>query len=192
MRGMAQKSLDLIARAKTILEEINPATVRGVAYQFFTRNLIDSMARSEVAKVSRLLTIAREAPTAFAIWSGDEEPRAACGRGDHGSSRGLHIGGRPLPLADVRERPFVQVLRLVKNYRARFAECGTAADDGELGEGLFAAEAKLFFEICASRLAAQIHRRLHCCSPWKHPEKAGNSILNTRAFSLYYQTLKRS
>ena len=60
MRGMAQNSLNLIAQAKTLLEQIKPATVRGVAYQFFIRKLIKSMARNEVAKVSRLLVIARE------------------------------------------------------------------------------------------------------------------------------------
>jgi len=60
MRGMAQESLDLIYQAKTILEEIHPTTVRGVAYQFFIRKLIASMAKNEVRKVGRLLVIARE------------------------------------------------------------------------------------------------------------------------------------
>ena len=60
MRGLAQESLDLIEAGRVILEEIQPATVRAVCYRLFTQNLIDSMAKNETAKVSRLLTIARE------------------------------------------------------------------------------------------------------------------------------------
>lgn len=59
-RGMAVKSLDLIDTARTILEEIQPASVRAVGYRLFTQGLIDSMAKKETSKVSRLLTIARE------------------------------------------------------------------------------------------------------------------------------------
>jgi hypothetical protein len=43
-----------------ILEEIQPATVRAVCYRLFTQQLIDSMAKNETAKVSRLLVKARE------------------------------------------------------------------------------------------------------------------------------------
>jgi len=38
----------------------SPTTVRGVCYQFFAPRLIGSMARSETARVSRVLTQARE------------------------------------------------------------------------------------------------------------------------------------
>jgi hypothetical protein len=60
MRGMARKSLNLIATAKAILEEIQPATVRAVCYRLFTQGLIGSMAKKETSKVSRLLVLARE------------------------------------------------------------------------------------------------------------------------------------
>lgn len=43
-----------------ILEEIQPATVRAVCYRLFTQDLIDSMAKNETAKVSRLLVKARK------------------------------------------------------------------------------------------------------------------------------------
>jgi len=41
-RGMAQKSLDLIEHSRNILAELHPTTVRGVAYQLFTRGLIEN------------------------------------------------------------------------------------------------------------------------------------------------------
>jgi hypothetical protein len=59
-RGMAQKSLDLIENCRSILVEIQPTTVRGVAYQLFTRGLIENMGRKCVANVSRMIVIARE------------------------------------------------------------------------------------------------------------------------------------
>src|ERR1700732_4363757 len=59
-RGRAQKSLDLIEHCRSILAEIQPTTVRGVAYQLFTRGLIENMGRKCVANVSRMIVIARE------------------------------------------------------------------------------------------------------------------------------------
>src|SRR3984893_2696997 len=59
-RGMAQKTLDLIEHSRRILTEIKPTTVRGVAYQLFTRGLIENMGRKCVANVSRMIVIARE------------------------------------------------------------------------------------------------------------------------------------
>jgi hypothetical protein len=59
-RGMAQRSLHLIESCRAILEEIQPTSVRSVCYQLFTRGLISNMSRSETAKVSRLLVVARE------------------------------------------------------------------------------------------------------------------------------------
>jgi hypothetical protein len=58
--GLAQKSLDLIEHSRSILAEINPTTVRGNAYQLFTRGLIENMGSKCVRNVSRLLVIARE------------------------------------------------------------------------------------------------------------------------------------
>jgi hypothetical protein len=59
-RGMAAKSLALIDAMYAAAEAAQPITVRGVGYKLFTAGLIPSMAKSEINKVSRLLTIARE------------------------------------------------------------------------------------------------------------------------------------
>jgi hypothetical protein len=59
-RGMAKKSLDLIDAMRAVAAEAQPITGRGVGYKLFTAGLIPSMATSEMAKVYRLLTQARE------------------------------------------------------------------------------------------------------------------------------------
>jgi hypothetical protein len=59
-RGMAQQSLDLIERMYAIAEAAQPITGRGVGYKLFTAGLIPSMATGEMAKVYRLLKLARE------------------------------------------------------------------------------------------------------------------------------------
>lgn len=59
-RGRAQRSTDLIEAAHEILDEIQPATVRAVCYKLFVAKLIESMAKSETNKISRLLRLARE------------------------------------------------------------------------------------------------------------------------------------
>jgi hypothetical protein len=59
-RGQAQRSKDLVQAARDILRTIEPATVRAVCYKLFVAGLIDSMAKNETNKVSRLLTLARE------------------------------------------------------------------------------------------------------------------------------------
>jgi hypothetical protein len=59
-RGMAQRSLDLIEAMRVITEAAQPITGRGVGYKLFTKGLIASMARSEMARVYRLLLTARE------------------------------------------------------------------------------------------------------------------------------------
>src|SRR5215208_3425448 len=59
-RGMASASLDLIEAMREIAEDLQPITGRGIGYQLFTRKLIDSMARSEMARVYRLLKEGRE------------------------------------------------------------------------------------------------------------------------------------
>ena len=58
--GMAQKSIDLIDHSYRILAAMHPATVRGVAYQLFTRDLIENMGDKCVRNVSRMIVIARE------------------------------------------------------------------------------------------------------------------------------------
>lgn len=59
-RGRAAATESLIAAMRDILEAIQPCSVRAVAYQLFTRKLIPSMSTANVARVSRLLVIARE------------------------------------------------------------------------------------------------------------------------------------
>ena len=59
-RGKAQRSLDLIAAMHEIAEAAQPITGRGVGYKLFTRGLIASVSRSEMARVYRLLLTARE------------------------------------------------------------------------------------------------------------------------------------
>lgn len=57
---MAQKNLDLIEHSRRVLTAIQPTTVRGVAYQLFTRGLIENMGTACVRNVSRMIVIARE------------------------------------------------------------------------------------------------------------------------------------
>jgi hypothetical protein len=67
MRGKGQKSLDLIAAAKEILDEIQPATVRAVCYRLFVRGLIPNMSKGSTASVGEQLVYARE--EAIIPWS---------------------------------------------------------------------------------------------------------------------------
>jgi hypothetical protein len=59
-RGMARRSLDLIEAMRDLAEAAQPITGRGIGYKLFTAGLIPSMARSEMARVYRLLKEARE------------------------------------------------------------------------------------------------------------------------------------
>ncbi len=59
-RGKSRRSLALIEAAHTILEEIQPASVRAVCYRLFTIGLIASMAKPSTSRVSKQLTWARE------------------------------------------------------------------------------------------------------------------------------------
>ncbi|MBE3071709.1 MAG: hypothetical protein IMZ67_01925 [Acidobacteria bacterium] len=59
-RGKSPRSLALIKAARTILAEIQPATVRACCYRLFTMGLIASMAKGETNRVSTQLTWARE------------------------------------------------------------------------------------------------------------------------------------
>jgi len=60
VRGMAQRSLDLIDAMYDAAEAAQPITGRGVGYKLFTRGLIASMAKPEMQRVYRLLLVARE------------------------------------------------------------------------------------------------------------------------------------
>jgi len=59
-RGKTQEILDFINACYDILAEIQPASVRAVAYQLFVRKLIPSMAKTCTNKVSTQLVYARE------------------------------------------------------------------------------------------------------------------------------------
>ena len=72
VRGMAQKSPDLINAMAAIAEDAQPITGRGVGYKLFTAGLIPSMARSEMQRVYRLLKQAREEDIIPWDWIVDE------------------------------------------------------------------------------------------------------------------------
>jgi hypothetical protein len=59
-RGMARRSLELIAAMYAAAEAAQPITGRGIGYKLFTAGLIPSMARNEMQRVYRLLKEARE------------------------------------------------------------------------------------------------------------------------------------
>jgi hypothetical protein len=60
-RGVSRTTIDLIEAARKILAEIQPATVRAVAYRLFILKLIPAMNKGTTDRVSRCLTRAREA-----------------------------------------------------------------------------------------------------------------------------------
>jgi hypothetical protein len=60
VRGMAQRSRDLIEAMYTVTEAAQPITGRGVGYKLFVASLIASMATNEMRRVYRLLKEARE------------------------------------------------------------------------------------------------------------------------------------
>jgi hypothetical protein len=76
-RGLAQKSIDLIEHSRRILAAIHPTTIRGVAYQLFTRGLIENMGDKCVRNVSRMLVIAREKGIIPWEWIVDETRQEA-------------------------------------------------------------------------------------------------------------------
>jgi hypothetical protein len=77
-RGKSAKNLALIDAAFTILEAIQPASVRAVCYQLFNAKLIDSMAKNETNRVSTQLRDARERGDIPWNWIVDETRRAEC------------------------------------------------------------------------------------------------------------------
>ncbi len=71
-RNLADKTVALIANSAAILQRIEPATVRGVCYQLFTRRLIPDMGKNATDRVSRALTAARERGVIPWAWIVDE------------------------------------------------------------------------------------------------------------------------
>jgi hypothetical protein len=71
-RGKSPETLQLVARAKAILEEMHPHSVRGVCYQLFVNGWLRSMAKLDTDKVSKHLVWAREAGIIPWEWIVDE------------------------------------------------------------------------------------------------------------------------
>jgi hypothetical protein len=78
-RGKARQTIDLIRACIAILEEIQPASVRAVCYQLFTKKLLDSMGKTNTNRVSTQLVWARERGYLDWDWIVDEtrEPEYA-------------------------------------------------------------------------------------------------------------------
>ena len=72
VRGMAQRSLDLIEAMYAAAEAAQPITGRGIGYKLFTARLIPSMAKNEMQRVYRLLKEARERGVIPWEWIVDE------------------------------------------------------------------------------------------------------------------------
>jgi hypothetical protein len=72
VRGMAQRSLDLIEAMYDAAEAAEPITGRGIGYKLFTAGLIPSMATNEMQRVYRLLKQARERDMIPWEWIVDE------------------------------------------------------------------------------------------------------------------------
>lgn len=71
-RGLARKTIELREHCYTILEEIQPATVRAVCYRLFVAKVIPNMSTNSTAKISRILTRAREDQVIPWTWIVDE------------------------------------------------------------------------------------------------------------------------
>lgn len=71
-RGKSPESLALIASAREILTEIQPASIRAVCYRLFTLGVIAGMTKAETNRVSTQLTWARENGSIPWAWIVDE------------------------------------------------------------------------------------------------------------------------
>ncbi|MBL8579542.1 MAG: hypothetical protein JNK47_20245 [Mesorhizobium sp.] len=81
VRGMAQRSIDLMESMYRVAEEARPITGRGVGYKLFTSGLTSSMSRQNMQRVYRLLKEARERNIIPWDWIVDETreiERTAC------------------------------------------------------------------------------------------------------------------
>lgn len=71
-RGKSRRNLELLERLGPIVESIQPASVRAVGYQSFTRGLQPDMSKASMNRLSTLLTYAREAGRMPWEWIVDE------------------------------------------------------------------------------------------------------------------------
>jgi len=60
MRGIGKATIELIAACRTVLEEIQPASVRAVCYKLFALGYIPDMSINSTNHISRVLVRARE------------------------------------------------------------------------------------------------------------------------------------
>jgi hypothetical protein len=75
-RGRSRRTVRLVSAATEILEVIQPASVRAVCYQLFTKKLIPNMEKSATNGVSRVLRQAREEGLIPWGWIVDESREA--------------------------------------------------------------------------------------------------------------------
>jgi len=75
-RGKSEKSLQIIAAAKRILQEIQPCSVRAVCYRLFTEKLIHDMGKKSTGAVGTQLVYAREQGLIPWNWIVDETREA--------------------------------------------------------------------------------------------------------------------
>ena len=79
VRGMAQRSLDLIEAMRAEAKAAQPITGRGVGYKLFSAGVIPSMERAEMQRVYRLLKEAREQGHIPMVMDRRRDPRAGAG-----------------------------------------------------------------------------------------------------------------
>lgn len=146
-RGKAAKSLQLIEVAKTILQEIQPASVRAVCYPLFNvYRLIPDMSKNSTNKVSKQLLWAREQGIIPWKWIVDEtrapegnpgwdEPEAFAAQVQHAYQRNTWAEQRHLVLV-VSEKGTVRgtIRPITDKYHVQFFalhgySSGTAAHD---------------------------------------------------------------
>ena len=75
-RGKSRTTIERLAAAIEILEEIQPASVRAVCYRLFVLKLIPDMSKASTNAVSRILTRAREEDEIDWDWIVDETREA--------------------------------------------------------------------------------------------------------------------
>src|SRR5216684_955593 len=117
-RGRSEKSIELVELAHDILEEIQPASVRAVCYQLFTRGAIPSMEKAQTNRVGSLLTRAREEGEIPWVWIVQEgraiesistwDNPAAYARAIQASYRRNKWAGQPKRLIVVSEKGTVR------------------------------------------------------------------------------------
>jgi hypothetical protein len=71
-RGRTARTLTMVAECQEILEAIQPASIRAVCYQLFTRGLLPDMSKRSTNRISDILARARERGDIPWAWIVDE------------------------------------------------------------------------------------------------------------------------